>query len=322
MTNNKAKNEVSGSAKAMKVALFCIGSAVILYFGANFLKGLDTFGERTVYYSVFEDSGKIHPGSVIYANGFKIGKVSAVEMLPGNPITIVAEYLVTQEMNIPNDSKFSVVSDIMGGVSVQLLMGNSTNYAISGDTLECELAPSMLGDVANLTTQVSSVLSNVDTITFALKEAVYTSQNQENKITAIVDNMAKLTTDVNKMVADNKNEVSSIVNNLNRFTATLTKATPQLETIISNFENISDSLAKANITTLIANTNSTISEVETLVEKVNNGEGNAAMLLNDKELYTNLTATMGNLDKLLIDFKENPKKYINVTVFGRKEKKD
>ncbi len=320
MQDNKNKKQEVHNAKAMKVALFCIAAGVILYFGASFLKGLEMFSKRINYYSVFEYGGGIHPGAQIYVNGFKIGKVMSTEMVDDNPVTIVAEYLLTQDMQIPDDSRFEIVSDIMGGVKVHLRLGTSKTYMQKGDTLDLTVQEGLLDGIDGMKTQISSILTSVDSITHSLNQTLNVAENGKNSLTLIIENLTETTNNLNDLMGDKKSEIASLITNLNKFSATLANSAPQLEQIISKVDNIADTLIKANIAHVLNNTNETILALQEILEKASNGDGDVAKLLNEDQFYTSLTTTMNDLDKLLIDIKENPKKYINVTVFGGKEK--
>ena len=113
-----------------------------------------------------------------------------------------------------------------------------------------------------------------------------------------------------------------LVSDLQDFSSTLNEASPKLHNVMDNFDKISDTLAKADIAAVINNANSTISEIETLVKKINKGDGDIGQLANNDSLYRNLESTTDNLNLLLKDLRENPKRYVHFSLFGRKEKKD
>jgi phospholipid/cholesterol/gamma-HCH transport system substrate-binding protein len=120
---------------------------------------------------------------------------------------------------------------------------------------------------------------------------------------------------------ENKAKFGKFMNEITKFSETLTEISPELKRIIANFDHIADDIVKANVAEVIINANNTIVELNEVVKKVNTGEGDVAKLLNEREIYTKLGNSLQSLDELLTDIRQNPKKYINVTIFGGKKNK-
>ncbi|MCL2434951.1 MAG: MlaD family protein [Lentimicrobiaceae bacterium] len=309
------------NAKSIKVAVFCILAILILYFGANFLKGIDTFSKKEFYYSVYENSGGLHTGAVIYLQGFPIGKVTKVKLISNNPVRIMAEYLINDKIQIPVDSRFEVTSkDMLGGIIVRLELGTATEFVRPGDTITSIVAPQMLEGIEPMKDQIANILSSVDTIAVVLKDLLY-SQNGGEKLAQTLSHIESVTASLDQIVTDNKEKFGKIVNEITKFSETLTEISPELRRIVTNFDQIADSIAKANVAEVIVNANSTVLQLEEVVRKMHEGDGNVAKLLNEDDLYTKLGNTLQSLDDLLVDIKQNPKKYINVTIFGGKKDK-
>lgn len=309
--------------KSIKVALFCIAAALIFYFGSTFLKGINIFGKKNYYYAVFEDIGALHESTNVTLNGYEIGKVTDIQLLNSNPVRICAEILITEKLDIPQDSRFEVAQkDILGGMVVRLHMGESSTMSHRGDTLGCYLAGGMLDGVGDLVAQLKSVAASVDTIGLNLKLAFRTedSLNGGTMIKNTLANLEKTTRDLSRLLADNGGRVNNVVAQLEQLSKTLGEAAPKIDAIISNVNNISDSLAQANIRTLVSNAQSTIDNVNRLIADVNRGQGTVGQLMQNDSIYTNLNNTIESLDLLVKDIKENPSRYVNVTIFGKKEK--
>ena len=133
-------------------------------------------------------------------------------------------------------------------------------------------------------------------------------------------NLEASTHHLNTLLATNEGKVGNVVAQLEQLSHTLSQASPQINSIIANLDHISDSLAQSNIRSLISDAQATVANLNTMTAKIEHGDGTAAMLINNQELYKNVTNTMESLNVLLQDLKANPSKYINVTVFGKKEK--
>lgn len=316
----KPSKQAERSTKSMKVAVFCIAALIILYIGSNFLRGLDLFSKKTFYYSISSDAGGIHASAPLFLNGYKIGKVTKVHLLCDNPVKILTEYLLNEDVRIPKDSRFEIMAkDLMGGLMVQLSLGVSTELAAPGDTLISVIVPQLTDGINEMKDQIASILASVDTIAFSLKD-VFANQNGSKNLAKILENLENSTSTLDKILTENKENAKKLVDNITKFSKTLNDVSPELKSIVSNFDQIADSLAKTNVAAVIVNANNAILQVEEVVKKVNNGDGDVAKLLNNDALYSNLNASLESINKLIIDIRENPKKYINVTIFGKKEK--
>ena len=317
---NKPSKHSERNSKSIKVALFCILAMIILYFGSNFLKGFDSFSKKEYYYSVFENSGGLHAGAVVYLKGYPIGKVTKVKLVSANPVQILAEYIINESISIPKDSRFEVMSkDMLGGIIVRLELGTGAPQATPGDTLACGVVPQITDGLESVKDQIVNILTSVDTIAVSLKD-VLTKQKGAEKLAQSLTNIESVTRNLDKILANNKDNFGKMVTEFAKFSETLTEVSPDLKRVVANFDRISDSIAKANVAQVIVNANNTILQIEEVVKKVNTGDGDIAKLLNENDLYTKIGSTLQSLNELIIDIKKNPKRYINVTVFGKKEK--
>jgi phospholipid/cholesterol/gamma-HCH transport system substrate-binding protein len=321
MENDKPSKHSKRNAKSIKVAIFCILALVILYFGANYLKGIDTFSKKEFYYSVYENSGGLYEGAIVYLQGYPVGKVTKVKLKSSNPVQILAEYVINEKFNIPIDSRFDVTSrDMLGGTIVKMTLGTSTRMAKSGDTLTCGMLPQFTDGLDAMKGQIGNILASVDTLTVSLKD-LFSSENKASKLTQTLCNIESVTASLDKILANNEALFGKIVTEIAAFSKTLNELSPELKNMVAHFDQIADTIAKANVAEIIVNANNTIIEVAEVVKKLNSGNGDVAKLLNNDEIYTKLGNSLQSLDELLIDIKKNPKKYVTVTVFGKKEKK-
>ena len=255
-------------------------------------------------------------------NGYKIGQVTKVSLLSDNPVRLCAELMITEPVNIPKDSKVQVApKDLLGGTVVNILFGSDTQMLQAKDTMATYVVPQMTDGIDGLKAQLASILTSVDTIALSLKD-VMSPEGGAQDLKGTLANLEATTANLNSILGNNKEKVGKLVTNLEQFSHTLQEAGPQLETIVNNFDKISDSIAKANVTQLINDAQQAIGDVQLIVEKVQKGDGTLGQLVTNDTLYSNLENSLHSLDELLKDLKANPKKYINVTVFGKKEKKE
>ncbi|MDR0206917.1 MAG: MlaD family protein [Bacteroidales bacterium] len=317
---NSSPKHPERNSKSIKVAIFSILAIFILYFGTNFLKGIDKLSKKEYYYSIYDNSGGLYKGAIVYLHGYSIGKVTKVNLVNSNPVQILVEYVINERINIPFDSRFEVTSrDMLGGTIVRLELGKAQQYAAPGDTLSCGLVPQLTDGLESMKDQIVNILASVDTISMSLKN-VLAGQSGAEKLAQTLSNIESMTASLDKIIASNKTNFGKIVSDISKFSETLTNISPELKRIVANFAQISDSLAKVNVAEVIVNANQTIIQLEEAVRKINSGEGDIAKLLNEDDLYNKLGNSINSLDELLIDIKKNPKRYINLTIFGKKEK--
>ena len=215
-----------------------------------------------------------------------------------------------------------VQTDVLGGMGVNILLGKSSRTAQNGDTLACGVAAGMLDGLDDIMAQLQSVISSVDTIGLSVKSAFQPSdaENGALMLKATLVNLEASTKHLNHILAVNENKVGDIVAKLNTLSTTLSDATPQINAIVQNLNLISDSIAKSNINTLLDDAQQTMAHVNAVTAKLESGQGTAGQLMNTDSLYTNINNTLESLNILIKDLKANPSKYINVTVFGKKNK--
>lgn len=306
--------------KAIMVAIMAISAIIIFYAGANFLKGAEMFGGNRKLYAVFDDAAGLPQGTPVMYNGFKIGKVMTVSLTSDSPARVCAAIAINEDMDIPKDSHFELsTKDMLGGLVINLRLGEAKQLAKNKDTLQSFLIPAFTDGLGDMMVQLSSIMSSVDSIALELK-GIVSSKEGSSSLKIIFDNLENSTTELNQLMSQNRAKFGHIVDNLNQLTTTLNEETPQLQSIIDNFDQISDDIAKADVAKVILEANQTIEQLSLIVEKIQKGEGDIGKLVNNEELYNNLALTTDNLNKLLIDIKENPDRYIHVSVFGKKKK--
>lgn len=320
--NEKKSLDKIKSIKAIKVAIFCITALVVFYLGANYLKGTEIFGTKKYLYAVFDNAAGMPKGTAVFVNGYKIGKVTKISLTNEKPARVCAEIVINEEMEIPIDSRFELgAKDVLGGLVINLRIGVSPKMAVDQDTLSCALIPALTDGFDEIKDQLGSIMTSIDTVALALKEIMY-SETGSSSLQTIFANLETTTAELNAILSQNKNKFGKIVSNLDEFSLTLKNESPKLKSIIDNFDKISSDIAKEDLAKVILNANQTIAELQQVIEKINKGEGDLGKLVNDEVLYKNLSESTNNLNKLLLDIKENPDRYIHVSVFGKKKTKD
>lgn len=308
--------------REFKIGFFGILMLGGLYWGVNFLKGTDLLTSTVRYYAVYDQVNGLQPSASILIKGFKVGSISQISYDPQRSKNVVVEFAVKSRYKIPDDSKARIFSDgILSGKSVELELGQSDKFLREGDTLFSEINKDFL-EVAGSEFEFLKQRAN-DVIT-----ALIATLNNVNKLitdnsanmNATISNLASVSGHVDQLIANEQGQIREIVHNLNALSRTLNEKTGQIDHIIGNVDRFSDSLASSPIPTVIARMSTTLGELTATLEKINSGQGTVGKFINDQALYDSLVVTTSDLSALLRDLKAHPSRYINVSVFGRRNR--
>jgi len=295
--------------REIKVGLLALAGFVVAYFGFKYLSGNSLFNKGNTYYSIYQDVEGLHVGSKVVLNGFPVGKVKALTIMKGNQNSLLAEYVVMDEsMEIPKNTIAQILStDIFGSKAINLIIGNSKDLALKGDTLVGKEAIGMFdqvkgqvkGEVKPYEERFNRILTNVDTLLINVKETMAT---------------------LNAMLLEEKVKIGKLTDNAVSITQNLEDNNEKISHTLTNLSNLSDSLSQADVKKILDNANKAVAQMAETMEKINNGSGTMGKLVNDSTLYVNLNKSAVDLDLLLKDMKEYPEKYVHFSVWDRKDK--
>lgn len=301
-----------------KVGLFGLLVLVILFFGIKFLKGSDIFQKENVYYATYNDVSGMLVSSNVFINGLRVGYVKEITTTNERADNFVVAFTVRSDIKIPEDSKILLFSsDLLGSKALKLQLGNSSKIISDGDTIKSDKE---LGMLDNLGASISPMMNNLDSILSSLNN-ILNIQNQNSlqntiaNIETTTERLGNITTNLDNLMSSEKTKLAKIIENTESITSNLKDNNQKLTNIIQNVDNIVDSAAKANIGSTLIETGKSIERLNSVLGVIEKGKGNVGLLINDEELYKSLDNSAKNLNKLIEDIKENPKKYINVSVF-------
>ena len=308
--------------REFKIGFFGIIMIAALYWGVNFLKGTDLFTSTVHYYAAYDQVNGLQPSASIVIKGFKVGAVSEIAYDPQRSENVVVEFAVKSKYRIPKDTKARIFSDgIMGGKAVELELGVSPEFLQEGDTLFSEINKDFL-EVAGSEFEFLKQRANelIGEVLVTLKSVNTLLGEKSASIHATLDNMAAMTGDLRGVLSDQKGNIGETMANLNALSHALEKSSGQIERIVSNTADFTDSLSKAQIPTAVAELNRAVNSLGDILGKIDAGEGTLGMLVADKALYDSLVASSANLSALLEDLRKHPSRYVNISVFGRRDR--
>lgn len=299
--------------KEFKVGVIAVLSIALLVWGYNFLKGTNLFFKSKTAYTIYPSVAGLAKSSPILINGYQVGIVEDIYFHPNKTGNIVVKLVITDEgFLIPNNSIANLVSmDFLGTKAITLKPGNSGAELQDGDTLSANLETSMLDDVSEqilpIKEKAENLITSMDSAMFQLRDVVKDVDdvlNAKNK-----RKFSEILTNLNATVISYNEVATSLKSNLNAMKPTM-----------KNLQAFSDSLKALEMQETLAKAQTTFDNLSQIMEKINSGEGTMGQLMNNDSLYVNLEAVSKDLDMLLIDFRERPKRYVHFSLFGRKEK--
>ncbi len=312
-------------AKEIKVGLLIIVASALLYLGLNYLKGNNPFKQEIYYFVKYKKIEGLELSSPITINGVKVGKVKQISFLENDIRNIIVKISLSSNYQIPDSSTARIYSlDLMGSKGIQIVLSNKDSYYNLGDTMlssiEMNLSEQVSAQVAPLKKKTEELMGGIDSILVKI-EYIFNKTNRANidksfeAIKRTFQNLERTSITLDTLMTNEKHRLHNIFVNIESISSNFKNNNEKLSSIIQNFNNLSDSLSKAEIVSTINNANNALISVNSILQRIERGEGSMGMLLNNDSLYNNLNNSAESLDKLLIDLRENPKRYLHYSVF-------
>jgi phospholipid/cholesterol/gamma-HCH transport system substrate-binding protein len=311
--------KVSNETKVGILAAFAI---TLLILGFNFLKGKNLMAKKDTIYAVFPKVDGLSTSDAIRMNGLQIGNVTQMEEGDQDLTSVVVGFHLTRDINIPDDSYAVINANPLGATSVNIIKGVSKNFIENGDTLRTVVSAGMLDDLKKTMTpvvdNVNNTLSSVDSLVEQL--GLLLDPDTRANLQQTIANLSDATNSLNELLDTKKGALASTLNHVNSITGNLKNQNDSINRIISNTGELTRKLATLEVEQTLQKVQSTVEQLNSTLMRINSGEGTAGKLVNDPKLYQNLNSTANSLNILLQDLRLHPKRYINVSVFGRKDK--
>ena len=301
--------------REIKVGLFAVAVLLVGWGVIRFLKGSEVFSSSNTYYAYYTQVGGIQPASHVMISGVAVGAVSSVTLNEDPAKGVEVEFTVNKRYKIPTDSKARIFTDgIMGGKAIEIIYGNSTEYVPQDGTIASDMSEDLFEVATSELDFLNEKISNVvDGLTQTLNGVNTLLADNTSSLTSIVKNVDGVTSNVNAMLLNERAHLEQALASLSKFSQTLGDNADDVGGIIDNLNSISSELAESN---LAAELESVVGHINKILAAIEQEDGSVGKLFNDKELYDNLTSASDNLSTLLEDLKENPHRYINISVFG------
>ena len=308
-----------------KVGVLAALAIALLFIGYSFLKGNDVFTSDNMYFTDYDNVDGLTTSKPVLVNGYQIGRVSKMYLMDNGKIR--TEFKIKSEYDIPSNTIARIVSEsILGGKAIVFDIGNSKTLARNGDPLQSDVQANLMEKVEPLQNKVENLVVKLDSVLSAVNTALDDEfqrdfKNSLRSISKSLNNVEKITTDVESLMGSERIRLARIMQNLESITNNFNKNTVTINKILANLDNMSSELSKTEIKATIDNANKAMHDVSLITDKINKGEGSLGLLLNDDKLYDNLSNASLSLDQLIQDVKANPGRYIRLSIFGKKDTK-
>ncbi|EAR01075.1 MlaD family protein [Maribacter sp. HTCC2170] len=302
--------------REIKTGIIVIGGILLFILGFSYLKSTPLFDNSKTLYAVYHHVGGLQPGTQVTINGYNVGKVNDIRFKDTSGDLLVT-FSVNNEFTFSKNSKAELYdTGIIGGKGIQIKpIFDGAAPAQSGDTLITETKPGLTELVQQKLTplqqKIEGAFTNADSLLMNVNEVLDAKTKNElrESISGLNELMKSLkgSADVmNSLLKNNQDKLDSSLTNFNQLS--------------SNFAKLSDSLNNAGLGRTLTSLESTVSNLDKILGQVEKGDGSLGKLMKDEQLYNNLNNASKELDLLLQDFRLNPKRYVNVSVFGKKQK--
>lgn len=302
--------------KEVKTGILAVLAIFLVIYGYSFLKGSNLFSSERTFYVSYDNVAGLSVSAPVTINGYAIGQVKSIDF-ENNSGRLKVTFTLTKDFEFSKNSIVQIYStSLIGGNALAIVPEiDPNNVAKSGDTLKGEIEKGMLETVTSglkpLEDRFYKTLSGLDTLLYNVNSILNDSTKKD---------LTQAISSLNKTMYSFKGASASLNSLLKENKPKLDKTFAYLETTTENLAKLSDSLSEINIKTMANNLESTLASFDAIMKKMEDGEGSIGKLLNDEKLYENLEGASKQLEELLRDLKENPKRYVHISVFGKKAK--
>lgn len=312
-----------------KVGLLAIVSILVLILGFNFLKGKSLFSKTPVLFAEFSDIGTLEKSNQVKINGLPVGTVYTMTPKDKEVNKIIVEIHLSREVDIPKNSVAFIDGPLVGGAFINIAKGEANTYLQSGDTIATKLDQGLMSDLkAQITPTITRVNETLDSLklTIGALNAVF-DPNTKNNLQSLIANLAISSAHLQQMLNTQSGMLARSLSNINDVTANLARNNDAVTSSIRNVEVTTSKLANANIDGTIAALQATINELKHTVSNINSKNGTMGLLMNDRALYDRLDNMASRLNTVALsaeilfdDIRVHPKRYVNISVFGGRNK--
>jgi phospholipid/cholesterol/gamma-HCH transport system substrate-binding protein len=305
-----------------KVGILAAIAITLLIMGFNFLKGRNLLERKDTVYAVFPKVESLSTSDDVKINGLSVGRVVDMEEKDENLSGVVVGIHITRQINIPDNSIALINSNPLGSSTLNIVLGSSTTFIKDGDTLATSASSGMIEDLKSTLNptvdKVNGTLKSLDSLVEQV--GVVLDPKTKANLQHVIANLSTASSSLTTLLNAQNGALAASLNNMSAFTGNLKNNNDSINRIIGNVEIMTKKFAALDLEKTLVKLQTAVDNLNITLNKVNKGDGTLGLLMNDPKLYNNLNATSNSLNILLQDVRLHPKRYVNVSVFGKKDK--
>jgi phospholipid/cholesterol/gamma-HCH transport system substrate-binding protein len=305
-----------------KIGILAAFAITILILGYNFLKGKNVLEKNTKIYAVFSKVDGLTVSNPVLINGMPVGSVYELAERDRNMSGVVVTFNLNKDIDIPKNSIATINQSVLGGATVHIQMGNGSTFVTDGDTLLSKsvigLMDQVQGAVEPTIANVNKTLSSLDSLLNAANTYLdpATKQHFQQTIAHLDASSAAL----QKLLTEQQVVIAKSLQNVSSITENFASNNEKINRSMDNVEKATKKFADLPLEQTVSSLQTTVQQLNAVLAKANSSQGTLGLLMNDPKLYQNLQQTTRSLNTLLDDLRVHPKRYVNVSVFGKKDK--
>ena len=305
-----------------KIGTLAAISITLLILGFNFLKGQKVFEKSKKIYAVFSNVEGVEVSNAVKINGLLVGNISEIKETDKDLKEILLEINLKKDIHIPKNSVAEIQTSLLNSPVIVIKKGDGQEFVENGDTIKTIDKPGLLaqveGNINPIVAQLNGTLKSLDSLIQAVGSMF--DPKTKNNFGAILANLAGSSASLQVILNSQTGTLAKSLKNVDSFTTNLSRNNGHINETLSNLDKTTSKLANSKIEETVESIQSTMGELSKTIAKANSSNGSLGLLLNDKKLYQNLESTSRSLNTLLDDLRMHPKRYVNISVFGRKDK--
>lgn len=300
--------------KEVRIGIFAVAMILCAWGGIRFLSGIDIFSRNVDYYAAYDQVNGVQGASPVMMRGVKVGTVSEILFDPARDARVVLRLTIRRRYRIPADSEAKIVSSsLMGAKAVEIVLGQSPDKLEKGDTIRSGYSRDMMDTalteldffkekISRLTEELSRTLTGISEVV----------EGNAANVKGLTTRLNSIAGNLDEVLSSEKSGLRSGIAGFSEFSRTLGENAGRLDTLMGNLSRFSDSLSETDL-------KAAVSRLNGILDRIDAGEGTVGKLMRDPKLYEELQQAGENLAVLLADLKENPKRYVHFSLFGRSE---
>lgn len=303
-----------------KVGALAAVAITVLILGYNYLKGSKLFSSNDTYYVTYSSITGLGTSDDVLIRGYEVGKVTDIELQTDSVIQVVVEFTLHEKVKLPVGTEARIISsDLLGDKALDLSLGDSDEIIPPGSfipgSIEASIQEAITVELLPVKNKFEDLIKNIDSV-ISIVQATFDPGFQTDvdkymiSIREALENVKSTSLRLDQLVERESQTINNILSNIDKITENIEENEAEINHIIANISGISDSLAKVNFVATMGKADSAIGRFASIIDKIESGDGNLALLLNDRELYDNLQESSKRLDELVEDIRKNPRKYI------------